>query len=121
MGLEQTHKKYIELTVRLTRTQIITSAVAAGLVAAAYITYKAWKLKQIAERRSEQVLNMDNAWQCIVCEDNEKTIVYLPCNHLAVCNQCDLELSQMAKDDDKEETCPICRTKITNRLKVYAQ
>ena len=76
---------------------------------------------KVAEEKSERILNMDNAWQCVVCEENEKTIVYVPCNHLAICSQCDLDLSKLNDDEERTDTCPICRTEITNRLKVYAQ
>eukprot|EP01084_Bolivina_argentea_P078443 142331_1 len=75
VALEQTEKKYIELTIRMTRTQIITGAIGVGLVVAAYGAYIAYQRKRIAEERAEQILNMDNAWQCVVCADNEKTVV----------------------------------------------
>ena len=83
--------------------------------------------QKAAEERAEKVLNMDNMWQCVVCEDNEKTVVYLPCNHLAVCNDCDDAMAQMvaaeaeerAEQDAEGQTCPICRTEIQRRVTVH--
>eukprot|EP01084_Bolivina_argentea_P158564 276190_1 len=123
VALEQTQKQYYELTIRLTRTQMITCLITVGLFAAAYGAYKAYERKKIAEERAEQVLNMDNAWQCVVCDDNEKTIVYLPCNHLAVCQKCDAELSKinLAEHQNDKESCPICRSQIIKRVKVHVQ
>ena len=28
---------------------------------------------------------------CVVCMDNERSCLYVPCNHLAVCAECDAE------------------------------
>ena len=75
----------------------------------------------IAEERTEQVLNMDNAWQCVVCDDNEKTVVYLPCNHLAVCGDCDEEMAEMNAGDNGLQECPICRAQIMRRVTVHVQ
>ena len=86
------------------------------------MAYKAYQRQKEAEERAEQVLNLDNAWQCVVCEDNEKTVVYLPCNHLAVCRKCDAEMSKMNLEHaDDTEPCPICRSAILKRVNVIVQ
>ena len=75
----------------------------------------------MAEERAERILNMDNAWQCVVCQDNEKTIVYLPCNHLAICNKCDKEMQKQFNVNMSIMSCPICRKQINKRVKVHIQ
>eukprot|EP00486_Rosalina_sp_Unknown_P003151 CAMPEP_0201574808 /NCGR_PEP_ID=MMETSP0190_2-20130828/19545_1 /ASSEMBLY_ACC=CAM_ASM_000263 /TAXON_ID=37353 /ORGANISM="Rosalina sp." /LENGTH=159 /DNA_ID=CAMNT_0048003575 /DNA_START=90 /DNA_END=566 /DNA_ORIENTATION=+ len=92
--LDETKKKYIELTIKFTKTQLIGVALFTGCTVIAYFAYRAYQRQKEAEERAEEVLNMDNAWQCVSCLDNEKTVVYLPCNHLAVCQKCDQDMSQ---------------------------
>eukprot|EP00164_Ancoracysta_twista_P002770 GFYU01003686.1.p1 GENE.GFYU01003686.1~~GFYU01003686.1.p1 ORF type:complete len:103 (-),score=25.84 GFYU01003686.1:205-513(-) len=47
--------------------------------------------------------------QCVVCYDNEKATLILPCRHYLLCQDC---ASGVHK-------CPYCRTPITDRLSVY--
>lgn len=53
-------------------------------------------------------LNEKNA--CILCYDNEKDIVLLPCSHLAICRQCKQFINDL---------CPICRRKIDDSFQIY--
>ena len=46
---------------------------------------------------------------CCICMDNEKNIMLDPCGHICVCEKC----------SNKLETCPICRSKISAKKKVY--
>jgi len=48
---------------------------------------------------------------CIICMENIKSTVLLPCKHLCVCEECSLNPQLVA--------CPICRDKIIDKLKVY--
>ena len=48
-------------------------------------------------------------FRCSICCDREVQIVFLPCQHLTSCEQCSIRI------DD----CPICRTNIDRRLRVY--
>ncbi|CCU55446.1 inhibitor of apoptosis 4 [Adoxophyes honmai entomopoxvirus 'L'] len=45
--------------------------------------------------------DMDN---CIICLDNEKFYIYIPCGHFYVCKFCQKNI----------KTCPICRSNIVN-------
>lgn len=47
--------------------------------------------------------------ECALCFNNEKNIIYVPCGHFYVCNQC--------HEHGKLKMCPICRHDITNILK----
>jgi len=46
---------------------------------------------------------------CVVCEDSPRIIHLLPCNHFILCEKCSSSV----------EECPICRSKIVNRIKTY--
>ena len=94
----------------------------AGCTIAAYFAYRAYQRQKEAEQRADEILNMDNAWQCVSCLDNEKTVVYLPCNHLAVCQKCDQQMSQSNLENPNQmESCPICRSQIMKRVNVHVQ
>ena len=48
---------------------------------------------------------------CAICLDRERSIVFMPCNHLCTCRECGF--------NPTVTTCPICRTEFINRLTVY--
>merc|ERR1711965_153579 len=43
---------------------------------------------------------------CVVCMDNERSCLYVPCNHLAVCVECDADIMAASLP------CPMCNTAI---------
>ena len=43
---------------------------------------------------------------CVVCMDNERSCLYVPCNHLAVCVECDEDIKAASLP------CPMCNTAI---------
>ena len=48
-----------------------------------------------------------NKLECTVCMDAERSILLLPCRHLALCETCSNKCSK----------CPICRTTIASKIK----
>ena len=52
---------------------------------------------------------MKKQMQCKVCFNSEVGVVFLPCGHLVVCNNCAPSL----------QSCVICRRKITETIKIY--
>eukprot|EP01084_Bolivina_argentea_P041290 76184_1 len=52
---------------------------------------------------------------CIVCLENEKDYVIIPCGHICVCKECKEE----NYDDVDDATCPICRCNIEKIMKTY--
>lgn len=53
--------------------------------------------------------NIDTKNKCVVCYENDKEFVFIPCGHLATCAKCSFSM----------ELCPICRTVITRKQRVY--
>lgn len=45
--------------------------------------------------------------ECVVCFEREKDTLFLPCKHMQVCGVC----------ADRHSECPVCRTKIENKIK----
>lgn len=43
---------------------------------------------------------------CVICMENEKCIIFSPCNHYYCCEECSNRISN----------CPICRSKISLKL-----
>lgn len=48
---------------------------------------------------------------CCVCLEKQKNMMFEPCNHLAICNDCCNQFTF--------ENCPICRTKINKIKKIF--
>lgn len=47
--------------------------------------------------------------ECVLCFDEQKDTVFIPCGHLACCRSCSKQVSK----------CPICRKAITHTVPVY--
>jgi hypothetical protein len=65
-------------------------------------------------RKLQEDLN-HNPYLCVICWNERKNIVLLPCRHLCVCLSC----SQQLWNNNRNETCPICRKEVENRLEVF--
>ena len=48
---------------------------------------------------------------CVICEEATKRVVLLPCKHLCLCSAC----SKLEQVTD----CPMCRTKISDKMEVF--
>lgn len=46
---------------------------------------------------------------CVICQDNTRNVVLLPCKHLCVCPTC----------KGSVDACPLCREPILGRLQVF--
>lgn len=47
---------------------------------------------------------------CKICLERKSSVLFLPCKHVAVCGQCVFGI---------EKDCPICRTKIDEKINLY--
>ncbi|XP_054258591.1 mitochondrial E3 ubiquitin protein ligase 1-like [Macrosteles quadrilineatus] len=69
--------------------------------------------RRLRERRRNARTHGDNipqALQCIVCQDNPREVIMLPCGHLCVCEDCSAQLGS---------TCPVCRAHIATRAAAF--
>lgn len=58
--------------------------------------------------------SISGGYCCVVCQDNEKSVVLLPCRHLCLCPNC-LRTMTIYRTRD----CPICRKVFKSTMEVY--
>ncbi len=65
----------------------------------------------------------DEAKECVVCKENEKQCLLVPCGHIALCIKCANErLSRVGadgKDESREEACPVCRRPVERVVRAF--
>ncbi|PON99874.1 Kinesin-like protein [Trema orientale] len=65
------------------------------------------RMQEMKEKELKQMGNGDaNSHMCKVCFESPTAAILLPCRHFCLCKSCSLACSE----------CPICRTKISDRL-----
>ena len=64
----------------------------------------------ILEKNSNTVVDTIKTL-CIACQTNTIAVALYPCGHACMCNDC--------CEKYKKDTCPLCRTNIENRHKLY--
>jgi hypothetical protein len=79
------------------------------------------QLEAAASSSSEEAASEDqgpaddesDAHACAVCLDNPRSVAFLPCGHVVVCEKCAEDLEARHSD------CIVCRTAIERHLRVY--
>ncbi|VFQ96790.1 unnamed protein product [Cuscuta campestris] len=109
---------------------IVFSSVAIGILSyAAVRNWNRWKVwRQQRQSRSQQQ-NIDSDPQlagdeetddvpdgqlCVICLTRRRLSVFVPCGHLACCQQCALLVVR-----ESSPKCPVCRQAITNAVRMY--
>ena len=64
-----------------------------GLGLGLTVTYLAWRLNNSSKRK----VVLDES--CLVCYNNPRDLVILPCKHIIICAQCLIDMDR----------CPLCR------------
>lgn len=55
--------------------------------------------------------------KCVVCQDNDKSVLILPCRHLCLCLSCGNTIARLRNVDRR--VCPLCRVRIETIMNVY--
>lgn len=55
--------------------------------------------------------------KCVVCQDNDKSVLILPCRHLCLCLSCGNTIARLRNVDRR--VCPLCRVRIVTIMNVY--
>jgi hypothetical protein len=66
-------------------------------------------------RLKKELLEAENRFKCIICNDQDRQIMYESCGHLAVCTSCD----NKKNTEYHNFKCPICNSRIKKRKSVF--
>jgi len=61
----------------------------------------------------------DGEQVCIVCAQRPCTVVIIPCGHALVCLPCLCNLVQVAATNNVPATCPTCRARVNQVIRLY--
>ena len=94
------------------------------LILTCYYKHKIYILKL----RNDQLEKNQIVYMCCICRYDTSSVLLLPCKHLCVCLRCfymlkknDSQYNSTANDQNTlRNSCPMCRTQITDSIKVYA-
>ena len=80
-----------------------TSAATSAADAAAYVG------AFVGDRTAARVVNETDVLMCIICWDQERAMLCLPCKHMQLCEECSKSCPN----------CPSCRAHVQQYLKIY--
>uniref|UniRef100_A0A6B2LQ64 RING-type domain-containing protein n=1 Tax=Arcella intermedia TaxID=1963864 RepID=A0A6B2LQ64_9EUKA len=70
------------------------------------------QLLQLTKKKKEQ--DQENKSYCVICLDEKREHVLVPCGHLCICSSCSGPFSKT-----QPHICPVCRAPFTATYKVY--
>lgn len=56
-------------------------------------------------------LLLTDSFKCVICIENPKNIIFVPCYHMALCSTC--------YDKLEKKSCPVCRKRINDTVKIF--
>ena len=65
------------------------------------------KMEAAAAGKEEAEVELDRIQKCVICFDDERQVVFLPCSHFLVCENC----------ADLLRECPVCKEPIVSRVR----
>lgn len=65
------------------------------------------------QERLARIATLSDEKDCCICLDRKVTIVFVPCGHLIVCEDCSKQIS------NAKQECPICRNPVRQHIKIY--
>ena len=72
------------------------------------------KREELTDDITDIAIDDPDGHLCVVCMDSERSCLYVPCNHLAVCAECDADIMAASLP------CPMCNTAIDREESVVA-
>ena len=54
---------------------------------------------------------LTDSFKCIICIDNAKNVIFIPCYHMVICQVC--------YDSLEKNQCPICRKEISDSVNIF--
>jgi len=70
-------------------------------------------VKKHSDDLDKQNREVETKLKCTICFENDREIIFIPCNHLLHCAFCDKNFHKNNKN------CPICRTPIQQISRIY--
>ena len=70
----------------------------------------------ITNNNISTILDQTSNILCVICLENYKDMVIVPCGHQCICSKCSYNLLYFSETEYK---CPICRKRIDTVIKVF--
>ena len=67
------------------------------------------KYEELITCSEKKIKNLEDRFECIICLNNERNNLFLPCKHLVCCSSC----------IKKIKFCPLCQKEISSNIKIY--
>jgi baculoviral IAP repeat-containing protein 7/8 len=68
------------------------------------------KIEACEQETGSESLSEQFESHCKICLERRSSVIFMPCRHVAVCGECVFGL---------DETCPICRTPIGEKINLF--
>ncbi|XP_061418107.1 E3 ubiquitin-protein ligase RNF26 [Lethenteron reissneri] len=81
---------------------------------AAVVRQQPWEQQEFP--RQEEDEEDDNHKSCVICQDQPKGTVLLPCRHLCLCSAC---ARTIMRGPFNQQKCPLCRKMIVHTMDVF--
>jgi hypothetical protein len=59
-------------------------------------------------------------FKCVICFEETKNTLLLPCRHLCICSSCSIKLINASPRETPLGSCPVCRSANVEHVKVFA-